>query len=168
MKRFRLTVPVLCLTLALALLPAAALAAGTYRETVYGIETGFPTSCGPGGTDSLSQFAGSASGRIDGIFTIAVCHTPMSPSGAQIVGGTYSVSGSQGSLSGFFTGGTVAPITEFTYAGGLLCEQVYSVSGTLTPAGSTFAGTLTHYGYEYQGACAPYFATISGTAVIRS
>ena len=164
MRRFRLGLAFVVAVAGLALLPATALAAGTYRESVQGVETGFPTTC-PGG--SLSQFAGTAEGRIDGVFAIAVCHTSLDGS-ASILGGTYSVSGSQGSLSGAFTGGSVSLVDAFAYAGGLLCEQVYSVSGTLTPAGSTFTGTLVHYGVVASGSCVPYFATITGTAVIRS
>lgn len=161
MKRLRLAVPVLGLVLAL--LPAGALAATHYTEHVDGVETGVPqatTSCPA--PWSVSPFAGAATGTIDGVAQIAVCHTPLSPN-ATIEGGTFSISGSSGTVSGLFAaGGTVTFLGTLSTGGGF-CLQQYAVSGGLLPKGS-FNGSLTHYGFETAGGCSIFFATITGTA----
>lgn len=162
MKRIRLLFPAFVLALGLALLPAAALAATPYSETVQGVETGFPTACQVNGVPgSLSQFAGTATGTLNGIAQIAVCHTALNP-GATILGGSFSISSTQATVGGGFAyGGTVTFLGMQTYFG--YCVEHYAVSGALTPNGS-FAGGLTHYGYLIGGSCVPFFATISGKA----
>jgi hypothetical protein len=161
MKRIRLLVPVLGLVLAL--LPSS-VSAMTYHESVLGVETGPPQP-----TDlckspnSVSSFAGIASGRLDGVFQIAVCHAPLTTS-AEIKGGTFVISNGVRTITGMFTSGLVSYVnTAFL---GSLCIQTYSVTGTLSSG--AFAGTLVHYGSVVGGSCNIFFATISGRATLST
>lgn len=161
MKHIRRLVPILAI--ALALLPSSAIASTTYEESVLGVETGNPTPCG--GTDSLSSFAGIASGTIDGVFQIAVCHTPLSLAVATIKSGTFVLRDDETTvLGGFASGGLVSPISASPLTG-FFCTQTFGVSGGLTPRGH-FAGVLVHYGYVVAGSCNVKFATISGNATL--
>lgn len=161
MKRLRFVVPVLGLLLAL--LPAGALAATHYTEQVEGVETGVPQSTPSCPAPwSVSPFAGAATGTIDGVAQLSVCHTPLSPN-ATIEGGTFSISGANGKVTGQFApGGSVIYLGTLSTGGGF-CLQQYSVSGGLLPRGS-FNGSLTHYGFETGAGCSIFFATITGTA----
>src|SRR5205085_9166250 len=112
MKRYiRLLVPVLGLVLAL--LPSSALASTTYMESVLGVETGIPQStpqCPY--PDSVSSFAGIASGTLNGGFQIAVCHTQLGTS-ATIEGGTFAISNGASTITGSFApGGTVTLVSN--------------------------------------------------------
>jgi len=161
MKRIYLLVPVVAVLLSF--LPSTAVATTTYQEAVFGVETGTPTSCGE--ANSLSSFAGIAHGTINGGFAIAVCHTPLTLSGATIVGGSFTLSNGTTPVTGAFApGGTV------TYAStlliGSLCLQKFNVSGDLLPSPGHFAGKLVHYGFWTGSSCNVVFATISGGALI--
>lgn len=163
MKRIRLLVSTVAI--ALALLPAAALASTNYNEAVSGIETGFPysTESCPS-PNSVSPFAGVADGTLDGIFQIAVCHTPLNPN-AEILGGSFVLTNSAMTVSGQFApGGTVSLVGGSVSNG--ICTQTYTVSGGLLPAGK-FSGALVHYGLWNGGSCSVFFATISGRAQLR-
>jgi len=163
MKRISFLVPAVAFVLAL--LPVTALASTNYNESISGIETGFPysTSSCPA-PDSVSPFAGVASGTLDGTFQIAVCHTPLAPD-ATILGGSFVLTSTSTTVTGAFaSGGTVSLVGESVSDG--LCTQTYAVSGGLLPAGK-FSGTLTHYGYWTGSSCSIFFATISGRAQLR-
>ena len=161
MKRISRLVPLLAI--GLALLPATALASTTYHESVFGVETGFPqstTACPY--PNSVSSFAGAASGTLDGVFQIAVCHESLGTS-AKILRGTFTVVGDDAIVHGAFAGGRVTRVSGSTT--GSFCTQTFTVSGTLLPAGS-FSGKLKHYGYGTATSCNVFFATISGSATL--
>ena len=149
----------------LALAPTTALASTTYREAVSGFETGYPyntSDCLP--PNSVSPFAGVASGTLDGTFQIAVCHSPLDPD-AEILGGSFVLTSGTTTVTGQFApGGTVTLVNETVLDGS--CTQTYSVSGRLLPGGK-FSGTLTHYGYWTGLSCSIFFATISGRAQLK-
>ena len=163
MKSIRLLLVTAAVILALA--PATVLASTNYREAVSGIETGYPyntVDCQP--PNSISPFAGVASGTLDGTFQIAVCHTPLAPN-AEIVGGSFVLTSGTTTVTGqFASGGTVRLVTETVIDGS--CTQTYSVSGGLLPGGK-FSGTLIHYGYWTGVSCSIFFATISGRAQLK-
>jgi hypothetical protein len=114
---------------------------------------------------AVSPFTGTAHGTLNGIFTIAVCHTPLSPS-ATILGGIFTVSNGTKTISGQFAPGGMVQFVS-TDVEGSLCIQTYVVSGALLPAGN-FAGTLIHYGYWTGASCSVFFATISGRALLTA
>jgi hypothetical protein len=148
----------------LALVPTTVLA-GTYTEpTVAGIETGVPVPGCAGDQTSLSSFAGLAFGSINGVFTASVCHTPLTSTGANIVGGVFTLTNGTTTASGEFTGGTITPST--TTLIGNLCLQKFAVVGSLTKGGS-FSAILTHYAVG--AACAAvFFATVRGSATVNT
>ena len=151
--------------LLLALAPTAAMASTTYNESVAGIETAVPTSCGaPNSGESLSSFAGVAFGTLDGAFSAAICHTPLGPAGARILGGAFTLSNRSATVSGLFTGGTVSPPSMRIF--GSICVQEYVVAGTLT--GGSFTARLTHYGIWDGTNCNVFFATVAGRATITA
>ena len=162
MKRMRLLLAGLAVGLGLA--PSTVLAAGTYSESIFGIETGFnpsPASCQ---RNEQSSFAGTAIGTLNGTFQISVCHTPVAPN-AMITGGTYTVTNQATTLTGnFVPGGSVTPVGLSN--SGALCVQKYAVSGRLTPGGD-FGGILTHVGFAANGSCSVFIAFITGTALIN-
>jgi hypothetical protein len=162
MKRIRLLVPVIAF--GLALLPSSAFASTLYTESVIGVETGQPTACPASALDSLSSFAGYARGTLNGVFQIAVCHAPLSASGAKIDGGTFAISNGTKTIAGAFTSGEVFPPS--LYVTGSLCIQKYVVSGALSSG--KFAGTLVHYGFWTGSSCSVFFATISGKATLTA
>ncbi len=164
MKRLRQLVPVLALVLAL--VPSPTLAATTYTESVFGIETGFPQSTAEcPAPNSVSPFAGIAAGTLNGVFVIGVCHTPLSPS-ATIVTGLFTFGNGSTTVAGLFApGGTVSLLS--TDVDDSVCVQTYSASGGLLPSGS-FSGRLTHYGLWTGTSCIVLFATISGSAVLTT
>lgn len=163
MKRSYLVVPVFAVLLAL--VPSTALASTQYQESVFGIETGIPqsTSACPS-PDSVSSFAGVATGTLRGVFAIAVCHEPLAPS-ARILGGTFVVTnGATRVVGAFEPGGSVTYVT--TAVIGSLCIQKFAVAGQLDPGPGHFAGNLLHYGALVGASCNVFFATISGHAVL--
>ena len=175
MPRFRTQGLAVALGLALlALLPTTAFAASTANERISGVETGIPSACGPSGSlDSISSFAGTASGTINGVWSASVCHTELSIGGAAatISGGAYQVSGFSGwrfvRVSGTFVSGSVGPGTEsdHTIKGVGTCTQVFGVNIKGTgPA--VFAATLVHYGAFFTGSCHVFSATLNGTGQI--
>ena len=156
----------------MALLPTTALAASTATESISGAEIGIPIACGPiGSGNSLSSFAGAASGTINGVWAASVCHTGLSTHGvaATISGGSFRVSGVVGwryvTASGSFVGGSISPGVETDYAvnGVGTCTQVFGLR--LTGAG-TFTATLVHYGTFFSGSCHVFSATLRGTGQI--
>ena len=164
MKALRLLLSTVAVIMAL--VPATALASTTYRESVSGIETGYPYNtkdCQP--PNSVSPFGGVASGTIDGTFRVAVCHTALTPN-AEILGGSFAIMGGTTTvIEEFSQGGTVTLVIESALDG--TCTQTYAVSGSLLPGGK-FSGTLTHYGYWTGGSCSIFFATISGRAQLKT
>ena len=165
MKRIRLLIPVVALVFAL--LPSSAFASATYTESVFGVETGLPQSTATCLTpDSVSSFAGIARGTLNGVFQIAVCHTPLNPSAgtsAAILGGSFTLSNRTTTVHGTFgPGGTVSWVR--TSVIGSLCIQKYDVSG----GPELFAGTLLHYGHGTASSCNVFFATISGSALLTA
>jgi hypothetical protein len=164
MKRIRLLVSVLAV--GFSLLPSTALASA-YSESVFGVETGIPVPCPAAfASDSLSSFAGIASGTLNGTFQIAVCHTPLvGLSGATILGGTYAVSSGTTTVTGQFASGGTVSAPKIIVAGSL-CIEKYAVSGSLLPSPGQFLGTLVHYGFSSGISCNVFFATISGSAQI--
>jgi hypothetical protein len=148
----------------LALLPTAAAASTTYTESISGIETAVPTACGPANSgDSSSPFAGVALGTINGVFSAAICHTPL-PNATILSGGVFKLTSISTSVSGGFAGGTVKQIgpTQIIW---FTCVQKYAVVGALTPAG-TFSAQLTHYGLWDGKTCHVHFATVIGKAAL--
>jgi hypothetical protein len=150
----------------LALVPATVLAATNYHEDINGIETGYPyTTSDCAAPNSVSPFAGSARGTLDGTFQIAVCHTPLSPN-AEILGGSFTLTDGATTVTGqFANGGTVTLVNQSVL--GTACTQTYAVQGALLPAGS-FSGQLVHYGYWTGTSCSIFFATVSGSAHLRT
>lgn len=166
MKRIRLLVSIMAL--GLALVPLSAMASTTtYTESVHGVETGLPQSTKSCPSPwSVSPFAGVATGILNGGFVIAVCHTPISPSGATIEGGAFTISNGGTTVTGAFKpGGTVSPLSS--QVSGSLCTQKFFVSGGLLPSGH-FWGTLVHYGFWTGISCNVFFATISGNATLKA
>ena len=164
MKRIRLLVSVLAFAFALALVPASAIASEptTYVEFVVGIETGVPQSTPT--CPSVSSFAGIARGTLNGVFQIAVCHTPLDTS-ASILGGVFTISNGTTTVTGGFSNGTVVLVS--TFVSGSLCIQRFAVNGGLLPAGQ-FGGRLVHYGVWTGSSCNVFFATISGSAQLTA
>jgi len=162
MTWFRSLIPALACVLAV--LPASASASTNYHESIAGIETGIPYSTAScPAPNSVSPFAGVASGTLDGTFQVAVCHTPLSPN-AEILGGSFVLISTTMTVSGQFApGGTVSLVDQSVTDG--TCTQTYAVSGELQPAGK-FSATLTHYGV-WTGSCNVFFATITGRAALR-
>ena len=150
----------------LALLPTAAAASTTYKESISGIETGVPTACGPVNSgDSLSPFAGIALGTLNGAFAAAICHTAL-PNATILAGGVFKLTNAIVTVSGGFAGGTVTqigPTQVFLFT----CVQKYAVVGALTPAGS-FVVQLKHYGFWDGKTCHVHFATVVGTAILTA
>ena len=156
----------------LALLPTTALAASTGTESISGVETGIPTACGPSGSgDSMSSFAGTASGTINGVWSASVCHSELSihRAMATISGGHFRVSGfvhwRYVTTSGIFTSGYIGPGVETDYVinGVGTCTQVFRLSITGT---GTFTATLVHYGAFFDRSCHVLSATLKGTGLI--
>lgn len=161
MKRIWLLVSILAF--GLALVPSSAVASTTYN--VLGVETGPPQSTGScPAPNSVSSFAGIASGALNGVFQIAVCHTSIGSNGATILGGAFTISNGATSVAGgFASGGTVgAPSLRLI---GSLCVEKFLVGGGLVPSGQ-FGGKLVHYGVWTGSSCNVFFATISGSATI--
>ena len=162
MKRIRLLIPVVALVFAL--LPSSAFASEPtlYTESVFGVETSLPQPCGAsGGTSVSSSFAGIARGTLNGVFQIAVCHTPLNPS-AEIRGGSFTLSNRTTTVHGTFGPGGTVTVNGGTSVIGSLCIQKYDVIG----GPETFAGTLLHYGHWTGHSCNVFFATISGSATL--
>jgi hypothetical protein len=166
MRRIRLVVSTLAFGLALLPLSAVASTTTTYYESVHGVETGFPVSTDTcQSPDSVSSFAGLADGTLNGGFAIAVCHTPLTFSGATIKGGAFTISNAVKTVTGAFAGGTVgAPSVQHT---GYLCTEKFVVNGGLLPSGE-FVGKLAHYGFWTGSSCNVFFATISGNAKLTA
>ena len=149
------------IALALAAIPQLALAATTYTDAIVGREF-FATS-------TVGGFAGAASGDLPGSWYAVVEHTPLSP-GATITGGQFGLSttigGQPATVTGTFSGGTVAQTSGFTG-----CQnQTYAVEGTLENVGpgggtgtGTFSATLTHLRTFFFGRCITYGARVAGT-----
>lgn len=151
---------------ALALLPTAAAASTTYTESISGIETAVPTACGPANSgDSSSPFAGVALGTINGVFSAAICHTPL-PTASIVSGGVFKLTSISRSIQGGFAGGTVRQVgpTQIVF---FTCVQKYAVVGALTPGG-TFSIELTHYGFWDGKTCHVHFATVMGKAALTA
>ena len=149
-----------------ALLPSAAAASTTYTESISGIETAVPIACGPANSgDSSSPFAGVAVGTINGVFSAAICHTPL-PNAKILSGGVFKLASISTTVTGGFAGGTVTQVgpTQIIF---LSCVQKYAVVGTLTPAG-TFSAQLTHYGPWDGKTCHVHFATVVGKAALTA
>ena len=157
----------------MALTPITAFAA-TADESISGVETGIPTACGASGY-SMSSFAGTAKGSINGVWSTSVCHAELSTvrgAKATISGGTFHVSGFRGwsfvSLYGRVLSGSVflGTETDHAVAGVGTCTQVFSVSLNGTGL-STFNATLVHYGAFFAGTCHVFSATLNGTGHIN-
>jgi hypothetical protein len=177
MSRFRTRRMAIAVGLALmALVPTTALAASrTATEAIVGVETGIPSACGPSGSgESMSGFAGVATGTIKGVWSASVCHTDLSIAPgpkASISGGGFHVSGVADwrvvRLSGSFTSGSIDAGTEIDHviSGVGTCTQVFGLS--ITGSGpSSFTATLMHYGVFFAGGCHVLSATLSGTGHI--
>jgi hypothetical protein len=170
MPRFRTRRLAIAVGFALmALLPTTAFAASPATESISGVEVGIPIACGSG--NSLSTFAGTAGGTINGVWSASVCHTGLSTHGAAatISGGGFRVSGVAGwryvTASGSFSAGSISPGAETDYAvnGVGTCTQVFVISITGT---GTFTATLIHYGTFFNSACHVLSATLRGTGQI--
>jgi len=164
MKRIRLLISIVAV--GLALVPLSAAAGTAYTETVRGVETGLPQSpASCPAPNSVSSFAGLATGTLNGGFVISVCHTALGPRGATILGGAFVISNGATTVRGAFApGGVVFPPS--LQVNGSLCIQRYVVSGGL-PSGH-FGGKLTHYGFWTGSSCDVFFATISGNATLTA
>jgi hypothetical protein len=165
MKRIRSLVPVVVLVFTLLPVSAFATTPTPYHEAVFGVETGPPQSTATcGAPSSVSSFAGIARGTLNGVFLIAVCHTPLSPS-ATILGGTFVLRNRTTTVTGAFADGAVSFVSMSVIDS--LCIQKFTVSGDLLPSGQ-FAGTLLHYGHLTGSSCNVLFATISGSALLTA
>jgi hypothetical protein len=150
----------------LALLPTAAAASTTYTESISGVETAIPTGCATANSgDSSSPFAGVALGTINGVFSAAICHTPL-PNATILSGGVFKLTSISRSVQGGFAGGTVRQVgpTKIVF---FTCIQKYAVVGALTPGG-TFSMQLTHYGLWDGKTCHVHFATVTGKATLTA
>jgi hypothetical protein len=159
---------VLAFAAAALLVPATAVAAGTYSDTVTGVEY-FATS-----TDG--KFAGSASGSLAGTWNADVQHTALcitcTPT-ATITGGSFSLvtrlNGWPTVVSGSFSG--VGGYVQVTSPGLGCTNQTFLVHGVLAGVHSLFGGNgsgsfdvqLTHYRTMLFGSCVTYGATVAGT-----
>lgn len=174
MPRFRTQRLAIAVGVALmALTPITAFAA-TADESISGVETGIPTACGASGY-SMSSFAGTARGTINGVWSTSVCHAELSTAHgatAAISGGTFHVSGFRGwsyvRLYGNFISGSVGNGSETHHivAGVGTCTQVFIVNLNGTGPSSTFTATLVHYGAFFSGACHVFSATLNGNGHI--
>ncbi len=147
-------------------MPAGALAAQAYDDTISGYEY-YATS-----TDG--KFAGSASGALPGEWNADVRHTPLCVSctpTATITGGSFFLVTVLNSIptlvTGKFTGGTV----QATNVGANCTNQTFAVNGVLGGVGPWYSGsgrgafsaTLTHDRYRIFGSCITYGASVTGT-----
>ena len=156
----------LAAALALLALPATAVAAQTYSDTISGYEYAF--------TSTDGKFAGTASGALPGTWNADVQHTALCLSctpTARITGGSFSLVTSHNGLpalaSGAFVGGTVQVVN----VGASCTNQTFAVNGILGHVGwwssgsgtGTFRVTLTHYRHSILGRCVTYGASVRGT-----
>jgi hypothetical protein len=156
--------PIVATAMALALTPAAAIAAPApaYSDPI----SGFEYAAAP----AQGSFAGAALGAMPGLWSATVDHTPLGTS-ATITGGELSLAsyldGAPTTITGHFTAGTVQQLSGFTGC----ASQRYAVNGLLGGVGfrtadsgtGTFAATLTHYRTKIFGHCVTYSASISGS-----
>jgi hypothetical protein len=164
--QLRNTAIILALGALVLCVPASAVAAQTYNDTIGGYEY-FATS-----TDG--RFAGTASGALSGYWNTDVQHTTLcgtcTPT-ATISGGSFSLAttldGSYTLITGKFTGGSV----NVTNPGANCTKQTFAVDGVIGSVGTwysgsglgTFSATLTHYRHWLFGSCITYFASIDGS-----
>jgi hypothetical protein len=168
----RKTLLAVALALALlALIPTTVFAASA-SETIRGAETGYPTPCGAAGSNySQSPFAGDAAGGVNGAWSAAICHTAVSMQApAEIVpGGYFRVRGLTTNWRyvtsyGTFTAGHIVPARETNSSG--RCTQTFLLQGVTLSNGSSFDGTLVHYGLFTNGSCQVFSATIAGSGTL--
>jgi hypothetical protein len=162
MRWFGRAFPILAAAVALALTPAAAIAATAYSDPISGFEYTAAATQG--------SFAGAAVGALPGPWSATVGHTPLGTS-ATITGGEFSLAtyldGTLTTITGHFTAGTIQQLSGFTGC----VNQRYAVNGLLGDVGfrtagsgtGTFAATLTHYRTKIFGYCVTYSASISGS-----
>lgn len=147
-------------------MPAGALAAQTYNDTISGYEY-YATS-----TDG--RFAGSAAGSLPGDWHAVVQHTPLCSSctpTATITGGSFSLATVLNYVPTLVTGKFVGGTVQVTNAGPRCTNQTFAVNGILGSVGPWYSGsgsgvfsaTLTHYRYRLFGNCVTYSASINGT-----
>ena len=132
-------------------LAAAASASSSYSDSFTGTEI-IPVSSVRG------TFVGVARGDLPAVWRTQIVHQPLSggPTVA-VTGGKFSVVGvNRVTLGGAVTGGSVT----VTDRGKRCSNQTYRVSVTF--AGGTFDGTLTHHRRTILRNCIIYAATISG------
>jgi hypothetical protein len=153
----------------LALIPTTVFAASVH-ETIKGAETGYPTPCGTGPNDSQSSFAGEATGGINGAWSATICHTAVSPQArATILGGYFRVRGLTTNwryVTSYdtFSGGSIVPAGETNSSG--RCTQTFLLQKVTLNKGSSFDGTLVHYGLFTNGGCQIFSATIVGSGTL--
>ena len=132
-------------------LAAPAAASSFYSDSFKGTEI-IPVSSVRG------TFVGVARGDLPAVWRTQIVHQPLSSgSTVAVTGGTFSILGRTGvKLGGAVTGGSVT----VTNRGTRCSNQTYRVSVTF--AGGSFDGTLTHHRRTILGNCIIYAATISG------
>lgn len=149
-------------------LTAIGLVAGVLAVSAGSVSAADPASYNLAGveyaaTSTAGSFAGAAVSvtRDDmGLWKAVVIHTPLSPSGATITGGTFDLDGKIRDYEGTITGGTLVPLTTGC------AKATFAVKGTFAAAGGTgsFDVTLSHYGLRTRTGCRTYAASVRGSA----
>src|SRR5438105_9278503 len=142
---------------AMAVVPAVALAATTYTDSIAGAEVY--------ATSTEGRFAGAATGSLPGSWFIDVTHDPLTTTTPRITGGSFSlttaVNGQLATVRGNFAGGSVTQTGGFSGC----TNQTYALAGTLanvgTPASGqsgtgSFTAVLPHYRHSLYGYRATY------------
>ena len=95
-----------------------------------------------------------------GAWNAVVVHTPPSPTGAGVTGGTFALDGKVRDYDGTITGGALVPLPS------TCTRDTFQVTGTFAYSGGTgsFDIVLTHYGFRTRTGCVTYFATMKGSA----
>ena len=136
---------------------AAASATSSYRDSFSGTEI-VPVSSVRG------TFVGVANGDLRGVWRAQIVHRPLSTgTTVAVTGGSFSVVGGLAKkVSGSVSGGSVTVVDR----GNRCTNQIYRVSVTF--AGGSFDGTLTHHRRSILGRCVIYAATITGRGVFAA
>ena len=136
---------------------AAAAATSSYSESFSGTEI-VPVSSVRG------TFVGVANGELRGVWRAQIVHQPLSTgTTVAVTGGSFSVVGGLAKrVSGPVTGGSVTVVNRGSHC----TSQTYRVSVTF--AGGSFDGTLTHFRRSILGRCIVYAATITGRGIFAA
>ena len=155
MRGVRFLVVLAALVAAVAL-PATASAATTY--TIVGTEI----------NPNPATFVGSLVNQF-GYWKAVIYHAQLSYSGTTtITGGYFSITSYYPYVHATGTidyGGKVIA-DGVSSPDGVTCKQTFAVLGTLNSGTGNFSGTLTHYGFLYNGRCNAFAASFRGSVTL--